>query len=133
MSKRTVLMSMAAAAVLVSLTLASPADAGKGMKAKGRNKGQSTDFSASGQYTGYLSDVLKLNNKSYIVAPDVTVYVIGEGPAPAGSMVYDRSIYLSGERQGDKSVVHSIIVLPVVADADGSSPSAGEVAPNTPR
>lgn len=133
MSKRTVLMSMAAAAALVSLTLASPADAGKGMKAKGRNKGQSNDFSASGQYTGYLSDVLKLNNKSYIVAPDVTVYVIGEGPAPAGSMVYDRSVYLSGERQGDKSVVHSIIVLPVVADAGDSSPSAGEVPPNTPR
>lgn len=133
MSKRTVLMSVAAAAALVSLTLASPADAGKGMKAKGRNKSQSSDFSASGQYTGYLSDVLQLNNKSYIVAPDVTVYVVGEGPAPAGTMVFDRSVFLSGERQGDKSVVHSIILLPVVADAGGSSPSAGEVPPNTPR
>ncbi len=132
MSKRTVLKSMAALAAVISVSLASPVDAGQGMKAKGHKKA-SNDFSASGQYTGYLSDVLKLNNKSFIVAPDVTVYVIGEGPAPAGTMVYDRSVYLSGERQGDKSVVHSIIVLPVVADAGDSSPKAGEVAPNTPR
>lgn len=131
MSKRTVLMSMAAAAALVSLTLASPAEAGKGMKAKGRNKSQSSDFSTSGQYTGYLSDVIKLNDKSYIVAPDVAVYVIGEGLAPAGTMVYDRSIFVSGERQGNKSIVHSIILLPAVADA--GPPSAGELAPNTPQ
>ncbi|MGH7680935.1 MAG: hypothetical protein ACRENN_03005 [Candidatus Eiseniibacteriota bacterium] len=128
---RTVLTSMAAVAAAISLVAVSPAEAGKGMKAN-KKHGPSNDFSVSAAYTGYLSEVLKINNTSYEVAPDAMVYVLGEGPVPAGMMVYDRPIFASGERQGNKSVVHSIIVLPMVADA-GNSPTAGEVSPNVPR
>lgn len=133
MSKRTVVTSIAAVAALISLSLASPADAARGMKGT-KKHAPSSDFSVSTQYTGYLSEVLQINNTPYVVAPNVMVYVLGEGPAPQGMMVYNRSIYVSGERQGNKSIVRSIIVLPVVADAGTANPpTAGEVDASKPR
>jgi len=133
MNKRSVLTSVAVLAAVVSLSVASPAEAGKGMKANKKNSKQaSNDFSLSTAYTGYLSEVLTINNAAYTVSPNACVYVLGEGPVPAGMMVYNRSIFVSGERVNGQSVVQSIIVLPMVADS-GTTPTAGEVPPNTPR
>lgn len=110
-----------ALAAVVALASAADVSAGKaGLKGKARDKQKDVTFSLSAEYTGYLSESLKIGNVRYAVAPNATVYMIGEGPAALGAMVLNRSIYISGERQGKTMVVQSIIVRPAAANTDDS-------------
>lgn len=125
---------VAAAVVVLGLSLAVDLSAGQaGLKAKGKARGRQTEtFCLSTQYTGYLGETIQVGSVRYPVAPTARVYVIGEGPAPLGMSVVNRSIYLSGVRHGKGFLVQSIIVRPAVSSTDDSGGCGKVTDPNPP-
>lgn len=124
---------IAAAAALVALVFATGAAAGAGLKAKGR--GPANVFSLSAKYTGYLSETITVNGVRYPVDPAATIYVVGQGVVPQGMMVYNRSIYLAGERKGKSMLVKSIVVRPMEGESrnsGGGRPDVGKVTDRNP-
>lgn len=69
-------------------------------------------FAFSSDFTGVLQGDLLIDGTLYRVAPKASVYVLGQGLAPAGLVLSHRSIYVSGVYVGNEPVVRSIIVRP---------------------
>jgi hypothetical protein len=125
----------AALAAALAVSYAAHAVAGpSGLKARGRAARQANVFCLSANYTGYLSETLTINGVQYRVAPETAIYVVGQGLQPLGMMVYNRSVYIAGERRGKNLLVRSIVVRPAVSDAPSDGrPDAGKVTdPNPP-
>ncbi len=124
---------LAATALLLALSLAADVDAGKtGPKAKARAPRQNTTFSLSTNYTGYIGETLQIGRVRYTVAPDASLYVIGEGAAPLGKMVLNRYLYIAGERSGNSFVVRTIIVRPAATDTEAAGQSGTRILANDP-
>ncbi len=129
-SGATLVVALAAVVALMSAADVSAGNAGLKGKARGPKKDKS--FSLSAQYTGYLGESLKINNVKYAVAPETKIHMLGQGLVPLGTMVLNRSIYISGEREGKSMLVRTIIVRPAVTDADDSGSCGVVTDPHPP-
>lgn len=69
-------------------------------------------LNTSGQYTGMLGGEILLGGNSYQLAPDAIIYEIGNGFLPAGTVVANRYVFLSGTKSGDTNLVDLVIVRP---------------------
>lgn len=89
-------------------------------------------FALTAGYSGYLGSRLWIAGAEYRLAPNATVYVIGEGPASRDLALDGASIYIAGERSGRTAIVHSVIVRRAAShdgDREGSVGVAPEDAP----
>ena len=74
--------------------------------------GRMRPFMVSGQYSGPVAGDIDLGYTKYRVSLDASVYEIGTGSVPQGTVVQDRFLCLMGVRVGSAYVVYSVILRP---------------------
>ena len=86
-------------------------------------KAQPVSF--SGEFSGALRGEISVGGVRYRLAPDATVYEVGRGSLPLGTMLDGRLLSLNGLKYGDRVVVYGVVVRPASDVAlSGSDPGS---------
>jgi hypothetical protein len=84
-------------------------------------------ISVSGAYTGPLRGLIVLDGVPYRLAADATLYEVGRGPIPLGSVIDNRMLCLAGVRVRGTVVVTNVLVRPAPDVARSGGDPAGYV------
>lgn len=69
-------------------------------------------FTVSGEFSGAVAGTLVIDGQSYQLAQDATVYELGKGPVPVGTVYNYRHVCVSGIQTAGSVLVSSVVVRP---------------------
>lgn len=108
-SRRSIMWQAAVVALILGLPAGGSAEVDRG-RAGSRWIRQAATFAVSAEYTGYIGGTMLIDGVEYRVAPNASIYVVGEGPVRGGVVAHGASLFLSGERYGQVGYVRNVIV-----------------------
>lgn len=86
-------------------------------------------FVLAGRVSGPIANEIRIDETTYMVAPDAQIYEIGRGIVPSGTSYYDRIVSVTGIKVRGTLVVTGVTVRPysypgsgTVGIQDASSP-----------
>jgi hypothetical protein len=118
---------LAIALSLVGALVATAGEAGRPFRSvKARALLDAETFGVSAQYSGAVIGEIRIDGVSYRIAPDASIYEIGSGLVPLGTVVQDRYVYLTGLKIGRTMMVYAVALRPASeSEAAWGEPAAG--------
>lgn len=95
---------------------------------------QTPQFSDCGEFSGAIGGEIMLHGTRYRLADNATIYQIGGGLVPQGTVFDLRMVTVLGTVRGNSKIVHSVLVRPPAAGySAGRDLKASEQAEGTER
>lgn len=69
-------------------------------------------FTLGGRFSGVLGGQIQIEGVTYRLAPDASVYEVGVGSMPLGTLLQDRYVSFSGLTMNNSTTIHSLVVRP---------------------